>query len=431
MANYLASRTSCKLDQNPIWFELDLDEGYPFSLYVDLSCGAEVSKNKALVQFEFFDKLFKPEAHGLVFSNNPSVGWYQYLDTDAGDARTILTFDFGQRFSGKLRVGLRSWWEDDDIYIKSFVALSNRPLWELKEKYSTSRDVERYKRIEWESLGDFLMADTLESGLHTIGVGGLLLDFWLVVRINAPLLCFFHGNAPRNECFKLPVISGWQVTEGLNASFFIPSDPSLLMDGNMELGWHAGTRQVPLQYIYEIIIEKICRKISPEKLIFWGGSGGGFASLFLSARFDDSYAFVWNPQTSILAYEEGPVLNYAKVCFDVVGLDEFGAVIDNYIVSDVSKIYLSSNNKVFYLQNKSDWHVEKHLVPFLHGLAINVNSEGCSEWVNNNLYVHLGELADGHEPPPKEVIKKVLSFLVESNVDEFDLNALLKNSCEC
>src|SRR5690606_3863647 len=101
----------------------------------------------------------------------------------------------------------------------------------------------------------------------------------------------------------------------------------------------------------QLILEKIQAMLVPSRLIFWGGSGGGFASLYLSAIFPGSTAFVWNPQTSILKYEQEAVEQYGKTCFGCEELEDLQTALDGRVISDVASAYLHAENTVIYLQN--------------------------------------------------------------------------------
>lgn len=419
--NYFHSAKGMELTDEPVYFELDLAETGIFSVLAKFECGAGISPDRVIVNFEFSGPLADPGALRLV--TLPQIGLCKYVKTRAGE--TIFNIEFPPGLKGAVRVGVRAWDADDTIILKSFAALSTEPFEALSERYP--RDVERYQKYSWKSIGEFLSAETLDNGLHTIAISGLLLDFFVVSRRpDAPLLCHLHGNAPpRSEQYLLPAITGWKVTEGLDASILAISDPCLLLDQKLELAWHAGTSSVPLQFVYELVLNKIIKSLSPSRVIFWGGSGGGFASLYLSSRIAGSIAFVWNPQTSILAYEESYVRQYAKVCFGEAG-EDVSETFAGKIVGDISEVCPNDANRVIWLQNKNDWHTEAHLLPFLKKTGLmDELPESCSRWVNERIYLCLEDFSEGHQPPPKDMIRRILVNIVAKDISELDLDGVI------
>lgn len=120
----------------------------------------------------------------------------------------------------------------------------------------------------------------------------------------------FHGNTPRNPDLK-PVFTGLNVTRELDASFVALSDPTLYLDPDLKLAWYAGSSGWDLQSLLKCVLRKIATVARSNDLIFFGGSGGGFASLYCAASFPGSLALVWNPQTDIGAYSPPHVPNTA------------------------------------------------------------------------------------------------------------------------
>lgn len=426
--NHFHSVEGIRLGSEPVWFDLNVDSATPLSICIDLECGAHISERRALIQFEAEEPDVLSEKHGLVRSEHPGIGWYRYLCTAPGKARTQFELPPLRTFSGKIRMGIRTWWETDTIVLKSLMAVSATVPDVLAEGYASCRNIERYHAHAWSSLGEFLAAPIILGGLHTIALNNLLLDFCLVARRDAPLLCFLHGNAPRLGSYMLPSFSGWSVTSEIPASLLMFSDPSLLLDPKLQLAWHAGTKDVPLQYVYQLVIEKIQAALMPRRLVFWGGSGGGFASLYLSARFPGSTAFVWNPQTAILRYEEDVVIQYGLTCFGSANADALAEKLDGSVVGDVGDVYKDAQNTVIYLQNAGDWHTRDHLQPFLEKNGLSLPPDGYSGWLGNAIYVHLEDLSDGHNPPPRTVIASLLRHLASTDPKQLDIARLISEA---
>src|SRR5699024_565358 len=82
--------------------------------------------------------------------------------------------------------------------------------------------------------------------------------------------------------------------------------------------WYAGNQQQPdLQTSLIKIISKLADDLRTERLVFFGGSGGGFAAMFFSYHFPGSLALVFNPQTKIANYSKIATRAYAQKAFGV------------------------------------------------------------------------------------------------------------------
>ncbi|MCA8199654.1 hypothetical protein LGM71_01110 [Burkholderia sp. AU33545] len=417
--NCYHSPDGIQLSDAGVRFSLDIAGVQRFSICMDLACGPQIATNCALIQFEFSEPPDEPERLGLVHSHHG--WWYRYVPTRAGRVSVDWEFVQATPFTGIVRFKLVTWGAGDVVRLRSFVALKSPLAEQLAARYENARDAARYPPKVWASISEFLSATTLQNCAHIIPVNDLLIEFLLVDRRSPALFCFLHGNAPRSDVFKLPVFSGVSMMNDVNSSVLIFSDPALLLDPDLTLAWHVGTSTTPLQYLYELVTEKVRSVLAPERLVFWGGSGGGFASLYLSTRFADSTAFVWNPQTSILAFEEMAVRNFGRVCFGTEDLGTLRERLEKVAVADLWRVYPSDRNRVVYLQNFTDWHTESHLKPFLSNSNFrDVRGTEFWGWLEDRLFLHLGSLAQGHEPPPKEAINAFLVRLAHSGPDAIE-----------
>ncbi|NHL65468.1 hypothetical protein ACN9MG_03510 [Burkholderia ambifaria] len=418
-SNCYHSTDGIQLSGAGVQFSLDITDVQRFSVCMDLVCGPHIGTNCALVQVEFSEPPNQLERLGLVHSHHG--WWYRYVPTRAGRVSVDWEFSQATPFAGTVRFKIVTWGADDFVRLHSFVAVTSPSAEQLTARYAAARDAARYPPKVWASISEFLSATVLPNSAHIIPVNDLLIEFLLVDRRSPALFCFLHGNAPRSDVFKLPVFSGVSMMSDVNSSVLIFSDPALLLDPDLTLAWHVGTSTTPLQYLYELITEKVRSVLAPERLVFWGGSGGGFAALYLSTKFADSTAFVWNPQTSILAFEETAVRNFGRVCFGTEDLATLRERLEKVAVADVWRVYPSDGNHVVYLQNFTDWHTDYHLKPFLSNSRLpHVRGTEFWGWLEDRFFLHLGSLAQGHEPPPKEAINAFLVRLAQSGPDAIE-----------
>src|SRR5699024_4027987 len=157
--------------------------------------------------------------------------------------------------------------------------------------------------------------------------------------------------------FTLPVLSGLGISGAVDANRVFISDPSLVLDEDLMLAWYAGNHRQPnLQEVLTNIIGKIAQGLDSKKLVFFGGSGGGFASLYFASHFEDSLALVFNPQTDIAKYSERAVRDFAVKGFEVE-TDSTNplAHLPAEVVTDVCELYrIPRRATVAYLQNEKD-----------------------------------------------------------------------------
>jgi len=304
-----------------------------------------------------------------------------------------------------------------------------------EERLSHLRSLEQWpsKNIRWNSLQDFVDQISIESGIHSILVGNVILDIFIGIVHSSPAYVYFHGNCPRCASFYLPVFSGSNITGSLNTTKIVPSDPALLLDAELELAWHAGFKGVDLQGTYNKIIKKVLDVTAAPYSVFWGGSGGGFAALYYSYFVESSIAFVWNPQVNLLHYHDHVVKKYGQTAFGLEKTEELAPALNNNVVYDLASLYKNGHkNKIIYLQNYEDWHTQGHLVPFLKEMGLAHKIEG-KEFYNGRLspdfYLFLGNISKDHDPPAYSEIYLCLNnyYYTQGKTTEFDFNAFRKN----
>src|SRR5690606_37414963 len=109
-------------------------------------------------------------------------------------------------------------------------------------------------------------------------------------------------------------------------------------------------------------IRRCIEALTPERVVFFGASGGGFAALYFSSLVADSLAVVMNPQTDIAAYLPGPVKVWRETCWDGADLTALPGTVTTDLVQHYSA--RSMQNHVAYLQNRTDSHVDAHMRPW-------------------------------------------------------------------
>lgn len=316
--------------------------------------------------------------------------------------------------------------------IKSVLSTAASPL----QPRQVFRSETRWGRavLEWTSLDAFLAAAKIQSGVHSIPIGEFAgkqinYDFFLTARPGTVLLCHYHGNTPR-EGIELPIFTGLGVTSSIATSMFVPSDPVLGFDASLGLAWHFGCEGIHLQAITVSIVKKLQTLLQAPRVVVWGGSGGGFAAIRVAKDVPNAIALVWNPQTNIAKYTQVFVDRYLRIAFPTIAV---GAPIPSdgeQFPSLCTEAFRDSyQGRILYLQESTDWHVDAHLAPFLasfSGKALSdiTDSSNLSGLVTDQLYLHLGHWGNGHVPPSKDFLAKVLMVLSDATMNLENLENL-------
>jgi len=256
----------------------------------------------------------------------------------------------------------------------------------------------------------FLQTD-LNSGIHEIRCGSGTLDLMLEKAPSKNLLVIFHAAAGLSH--TTPIFTGRRIAQSSDASTLFVSDPSL--DLGVRIGWFAGDENRPLQIDLPRVIQHVASSTGADRIIFFGPSAGGFASLYYSHLFPDSLSVAVNPQTAISQYYR----HLAEAYYTAAWPHEEQRV---GLVDDIVPLYRNKfANYVVYMQNsQDDFHIEHHLRPW---------EEATSSSLGSRWFLLSDDWGDGHTPPPAFFLESVLQYattfeggwddLIESLKEEF------------
>ncbi|MFM5204626.1 DUF6270 domain-containing protein [Aeromonas veronii] len=334
---------------------------------------------------------------GLINSENDLLKRiYSYIDKDISSEQFVFDNNFQFLTNSEHKWGAAPYHYSDHVY-----------------------DIIRHQCIHGIHLSEKISATVnkvSKNGFHTIkfdehrSLSILSSNMHLVDDI--VLICFSGAVGFRNG-EPGPFYSGRGISHTLNLPLISISDPSLDAYLDLKLGWYGGNEKFPdcQSYIAKILDE--ISKALGVKLVIFGGSGGGFASIAISSMMSVSAdVFVWNPQTSITGYVKEFTFQYATHAFKILNAqkqisansteDELYSFFDmTGIIHDLRSLNFNQKSRIFYLQNNTDWHVEKHAHPFL------------AEQENNSIHYIELNFADGHTPPSKEIIEFSLTKIIE------------------
>lgn len=181
------------------------------------------------------------------------------------------------------------------------------------------------------------------------------------------LLISFHGAVDRKTRIP-PVFSPIIANLGADVAQLSVSDPLMLRLGSYGMTWYAGSEDFPAQFIFEDLFNKIIEIGTFKRIIFFGSSGGGFASLYYSSIVPRSVAIAGSPQTSMHRYYSGHIQRYIEGCWPSLANQE---ELSGKICTDLCHWYSTERpNTVIYLQSPGDhFHTRTQLAPFLSAIS--------------------------------------------------------------
>jgi hypothetical protein len=255
-----------------------------------------------------------------------------------------------------------------------------------------------------------------EATLYYENVGRYRVDYlWQPNLSFSRLFVFFSGDAMRAKNDP-PVFQRWSWSKYFPGSCLYISDPSLYLSKNIGLGWYSGTADFdPLNSIYNRIINIMeFLGIDEDRVIAYGSSGGGFASLRLSSISKDFRAIVINPQIRLKDYGTGCSTDrYTKLCFN--GLDRFGvAELFPKRFDIIESLNDLITKKIIYIQNKLDeHHFSCHYKAFCASMGVKAEENLSTGNFRSIIYEHPnGHLAT--EPP--EAFQKAIDIITNDFV---------------
>lgn len=180
------------------------------------------------------------------------------------------------------------------------------------------------------------------------------------------LLILFHGAVDRSKR-EYPPFLGERRALAPHAHQICLADTSLHEAPDITNGWFIGSKETPLQEILPPLFNDLKNGLGVKRVVFMGGSSGGFAALHYSSLFADSAAVVAVPQTNINAYYKKRADDFMDRCWGNGWREERVRPL-----LDLTQSYASGPpNSVVYLQSELDaFHLKNHMAPFVASLPI-------------------------------------------------------------
>lgn len=292
----------------------------------------------------------------------------------------------------------------------------------------------------WVSIAEFLKSDIWRDGVHAIQMPNapsldlLINGNPLAAGTSVPV--FFSGAVQNRDDKSGPFFSGFGMSVSENIPLISIADPSLELDKPVSLGWYVGNEKQSLVDDILSVLTSIIERSNNELLLI-GGSGGGYAALMFGQRLGEkASAFVWNPQTDILEYNEKFVKDYLSAAFPVAlanALNEFdwkARVREYFDRHNLQHSVLPDfemkveTHRSLYIQQATDWHVRSHAAPYINANRAKHLGRGRYTIGRDNA-IWILNYADGHDPLPQEYIAWAIKMMRDPTVSSFEVIASL------
>ncbi|MHA7155902.1 hypothetical protein [Arthrobacter sp. TMN-50] len=387
---------------------------------VELDSPLEAIDRSVLVRFELGHPLQSLAGTGLMQSSNPRAGYFCYLETKLGSHTAQLSITLPSDTTC-LKVVLVPWSPSAvNVFARKAVLKQSDvhvPMPEKPLPFKSFRNLGRFDCaiFEYPTIEGFFLSKSLEPGLHVIRSNDLPLEIMYKPQGAAVTSVVFNA-ALNSSTQEIPRFMASPLFAELEVNGIFVFDASLHLDDSLMLAWYAGSALFPLQKELPAILQKFVADAGGVRTLLFGASGGGFAAAYYAQFFKASVAIIANPQIIVANYIPRIVDSFAKICWNAQNTQNILEALNTKMVSDLRELPMA--DKLFtivYLQNISDDHVDKHLVPF------------CEAFPGNSaIHLIMDNWGSGHVSPPRKLVSAILSTIIknpsnwEHMLQEFD-----------
>lgn len=226
------------------------------------------------------------------------------------------------------------------------------------------------------------------------------------------LIVVLHGAIDR-EKYTLPRFEWLGTLTDRPENVLYVADPTLDLAADLQIAWYVGTSTADAVDRVARLAASTAEAVAARRILFVGGSAGGFASLMASARVPGSRALAFNPQITISEYHRRFVNRFLEVALnDHDDFDSARAALPGRLsVLDAYPSTARMVNRALIVQNRGDsFHVDNHLAHLAAQLGLpaerTVSEDGRMEF-------DLRYFGEGHAMPYRHVLTRYLDLTLE------------------
>ncbi|ARK04620.1 hypothetical protein B8281_07645 [Cellulosimicrobium sp. TH-20] len=224
---------------------------------------------------------------------------------------------------------------------------------------------------------------------------------------------FFAGAVTNRANRPGPFFSGHTISASQGLPAILIADPTITDHPELSLGWYLGCDRFDALGAIARLLRRLAARYGCRFLLV-GGSGGGYAALAIAERLEGCASVLcWNPQTDVLEYNPRDVTRYVESAFDrESGTVDLAEARDLLRTADKQTVVGRADvaRDILYLQNSGDWHVGKHVAPFVDRLGLSLDG-GRAYHPDGSTVVGFGSWGEGHAVPPRDVILRALTLM--------------------
>ena len=252
-----------------------------------------------------------------------------------------------------------------------------------------------------------------EPAIYVINIDGYNLHVFFNPKLNSDSLYVLSPGYLERKKYTHPYFQRMSWLDNINSSGLIITDPTLSIHDDIGIAWFQGTKNRFAIPLIVKVVEHFKRflNISNSKVLYFGSSAGGFASMMMASLMKGSCCVVNNPQTNVLKFRENITTKMLERCYPDVSERE----IQNFYIFRLSvvKYFIANKNipKCIYIQNISDVeHYQNHFLPFISELGESF-SDNANRNVFDNIIVKLYKNeTSGHNPAVYDFISPYLEL---------------------
>jgi hypothetical protein len=235
----------------------------------------------------------------------------------------------------------------------------------------------------------------------------LPLDLLVVPRPDSKtLIVSLQGALGRDQ--TPPRFERYTSFQSRSENLVFVADTTLSPERDIFLAWYFGTAEDDLQTRTAAAIQEVARQLGATNIILTGSSGGGFASLVIGQKIQDSFALAFDPQVrpALWGVRSFPQNIYGK---DLRWMDFEAAFPRRLSVVEVLKAS-HRFERFLVVQNSGDaHHVQDHLPGLLDFLGFGPHGGSTPD---GRARVTLELHGDGHIPPSYDTVSHWLDTVV-------------------
>lgn len=223
------------------------------------------------------------------------------------------------------------------------------------------------------------------------------------------LIVVLHGAIARDK-YELPRFEWLGTLSARTENVLYVADPTLSLASDLQIGWYVGTTEADVIGRVVRLAERVRVTRGLGRVLFMGGSAGGFASLMASSRLPGSRALSFNPQITIDEYYSRFVERFLKVALpEYPDFASARAALPNRLsVLDAYPSTARMLNRALIVQNSGDeFHMENHLGHLARQVSLPAD-RAVSE--DGNLEFDVRYFSDGHSMPYRHVLLRYLDL---------------------